>query len=115
MSDSQGAAPNVKAMRNIKLPELKPESGAGGLLLGEDMQLIQSVKICLSVSVGACELTVRDLFALKEDSLLQLDKRMSEPVDILLEGKLIARGNLVAVDDDFGVKITEIVRPEPRE
>jgi flagellar motor switch protein FliN/FliY len=75
------------------------------------MQLIQSVKVRLSVSVGACELTVRDLFALKADSLIQLDKRMAEPVDILLDDKIVARGNLVAVDDDFGVRITEIVRP----
>ncbi len=110
MSENHISAPSVKTIRKIELQELHPDKGNGASLLDKDMQLIQGVKVRLAVSVGACELTIQDLFSLKEDSMLRLDKDMSEPVDVFLDDKLIARGNLVAVDDDFGVKITEIIR-----
>lgn len=114
MSENQINSPNIKTMRKIELQELHLDPENGSALFGEDIQLIHGVKIRLAVSVGSCEITIQDLFALKEDSLLQLDKDISEPVDIFLDDKLIARGNLVAVDDDFGVKITEVVRPARR-
>jgi flagellar motor switch protein FliN/FliY len=59
--------------------------------------------------VGSCELTVRELFELQANSVVPLDKATKEPVDVLLDNKVIARGHLVAVDDSFGVRITEIV------
>jgi flagellar motor switch protein FliN/FliY len=73
------------------------------------MDLIRNVKVRLSVSVGSCELTVRELFELQANSVVPLDKATKEPVDVLLDNKVIARGHLVAVDDSFGVRITEIV------
>lgn len=115
MSDNQLNAPNVTSMRKIELQELDQTGAGNGLLFDEDLSMIGGIKVRLAVSVGACELTIQDLFALKEDSLLQLNKPMAEPVDIFLGDKLIARGNLVAVDDDFGVKITEIIRTARRE
>lgn len=105
----------MKSLRKVKLQELDQQNGEGSQLFGDDINLIQDVKVRLSVSVGSCELTVRDLFGLREDSLLQLNKRIAEPLDIFLDDKLVARGSLVAVDDDFGIKITEILRPEQRE
>jgi flagellar motor switch protein FliN/FliY len=115
MSENQTSETDVKSLRKVKLQELDQQNGEGSQLFGDDINLIQDVKVRLSVSVGSCELTVRDLFGLREDSLLQLNKRIAEPLDIFLDDKLVARGSLVAVDDDFGIKITEILRPEQRE
>lgn len=115
MSENQTLEADVKSVRKVKLQELDQQNETGSQLLGDDINLIQDVKIRLSVSVGSCEMSVRDLFGLKQDSLMHLNKKIAEPLDILLDGKLIARGSLVAVDDDFGVKITEILRPDQRE
>ena len=100
-----------KAVQKIKLEELKQSELGARAVLGENIDLIRNVRVRLNVSIGGCELTVKELFALKEGSVIALNKATREPVDILLDGKIIARGGLIAVDDNFGVRITEIVAP----
>jgi flagellar motor switch protein FliN len=97
------------AVRRIELTELEPTTGKGRTLIDENGELIKNIKVRLSVSVGKCELTVKDLLGLREESVLTLDRGTKDPVDIYLDGRLIARGHLVAVDDAFGVRISEIV------
>lgn len=96
-------------VRRIELTALEQGGAKGRSLFDENNELIRSVKVRVSASVGKCELTVKDLLALKEDAVLTLDKETQEPVEILLDGKIIARGHLVAVDDNFGVRISEIL------
>lgn len=110
MSDeSMAVAKAERHVRGVELAELPPESTRGKTLLDENSELLNNVKVRLSVSVGTCELTVKDLLALKEDAVLTLTKGTHDPVDVVLDGKLIARGHLVAVDDSFGVRISEII------
>jgi flagellar motor switch protein FliN/FliY len=99
----------TKEIHMLKLAEIQPAESAGKRLLGENMELIRNLKVRLSVSVGRCELTVKELFDLRENAVLTLDKDTREPVEISLDGKVVARGMLVAVDDSFGVRITEII------
>jgi flagellar motor switch protein FliN/FliY len=61
--------------------------------------------------VGTVEMTVGELLGAKEHQVLRLDAAVDQPVDVLLEGQVVARGVLVAVDDRFGVRITELPRP----
>lgn len=92
---------------SIELSEL--EAGAGGKsLLGDNLELIKDVKVSIQVMLGEAELPVEELFALGQDSVVKLDREITAPVDILLNGKVIARGKLVAADDNFGVQITQI-------
>jgi flagellar motor switch protein FliN len=93
----------------LKLSELQPTDTSGKRPLGENLELIRNLKVRLAVSVGQCELTVKELFDLRESMVLTLDKDTREPVEISLDGKVVARGTLVAVDDSFGVRITEII------
>lgn len=66
------------------------------------------VKAQLTVCVGTTMLTVGELMAVQEQQVLRLDSKVAQPVDLLLEGKVVARGQLVAVDEHFGVRITEL-------
>jgi flagellar motor switch protein FliN/FliY len=75
---------------------------------GNPLDLVKDVKVQLSVVLGDAQISVADFMALKEKSVLPLDQQLNEPVDILLDGKVVARGNLVAVDDQFGIQITEL-------
>lgn len=97
-----------RTVQKIKLTELDTGEKRGARLLGDNVDLVRNVRVRLTVSVGRCELTIKDLFELRENAVLTLDKNTGEPVDILLDGKVVARGALVAVDDSFGVQITEI-------
>jgi flagellar motor switch protein FliN/FliY len=106
---AKGAAPQV-----VELPDASERrQGSGSALFEAHLGLIHAVKVRLAASLGSATLTVGELSALKEGAVLTLDRAVDEPVDILLEGQVIARGRLVAVDDSFGVSITEIA-PTPR-
>lgn len=94
---------------DIELAEIgTAKAGTGSSLLRGNMDVIKNVRVRLDVIVGEAELAVSDLFALTRDSVVSLDKDISSPVDIMLDGRVVARGSLVAVGDNFGVRITDI-------
>ncbi len=96
-------------IHGIELDEL-PAGEAGASLVNENMDLIKDVKVTLQVVVGGAEISVGELFALGDASIVKLDRDVAAPVDVLLNGKVVARGALVVVDDNFGVRITETKR-----
>lgn len=72
---------------------------------------LHAVRVRLHVSVGEAELSIGELLAAKEHQVLVLNRAVEEPVDLLLEGKVVARGQLVAIDGCFGVRVTELPVP----
>jgi flagellar motor switch protein FliN/FliY len=93
--------------RSVELQDIHAGDTGTRPLLSGNLDLISGLKVNLAVSVGRAEISVADLFALKEDSLLELDAGTHDPVEIHLDGKLVGRGELVVVGDHFGVRITE--------
>lgn len=81
---------------------------------GQSIDLIKDVPLHVSVELGRASLTVREILALGPGSVVQLDRLAGEPVDILVNDRLIAHGEVVIVDESFGVRITEIVRESGR-
>lgn len=77
-----------------------------------NLGLILDVKVELSVRVGSCTLPMKDVVALAEGTVLQLDQMASEPVGLYVNDKLIARGEVVVVDENFGIKITHLIGDE---
>ncbi len=73
-----------------------------------------NIPLDISVEVGSKRITLEELFSLKPSSIIVLDKMLSDPVDIKVNGRKIAEGELVVVNDRFGVKITKIVSPDER-
>lgn len=96
------------ALQELRSQETGPTLFSGGI------DLIRGLRIRLSVSVGAAEVSVGELFALREGSVVKLDRMTDAPLDITLDGKVIARGSLVVVGDNFGIRIDEILAaPQP--
>ncbi|MBC7319029.1 flagellar motor switch protein FliN [bacterium] len=79
-----------------------------------NLDLLKDVPIQVSVELGRTKILIKDLLALSSGSIIELDKLAGEPVDILVNGKLIAKGEVVVIDENFGVRITEILSPEKR-
>lgn len=94
--------------RPLKLQEMTPTTDGGPPLFPPKIELIQSVKVRLGASVGQADISVAELFALEEGSVLTLDKATDDPVEIYLDGKLVGLGELVVVGDQFGVRLTQI-------
>lgn len=96
--------------RIVVLPDLPPAAQPSGMpLVQGNLALVEDVKVKLDAHLGGADLSVGELFALKRDSVLTLDAALDAPVELRLGGKLVALGQLVAVDDRFGLRITEIV------
>jgi flagellar motor switch protein FliN len=76
--------------------------------LGERLDLVGHVTVRLSVALGTAEITIDRLFSLSASDVIELDSELDAPVDVRLNGKVIARGTLVAAGDNFGVRITEM-------
>lgn len=79
-----------------------------------NLDLILDVPVSVSLRVGSTEITIRDLVQLVEGSVVALDREYSEPMDVLVNGTLIAHGEIVVVDDKFGVRLTDVVSPAER-
>ena len=94
--------------KRIDLQDLPPSIGEGSALYDGNLDLIKDIEVVVSVVVGRARLSVERLFALKDGATLALDAAADDPVELHLDGKLIGRGELVAVGDNFGIRITQV-------
>ena len=79
-----------------------------------NLDLVLDIPVDISLRVGSTEISIRDLVKLVEGSVIALDRDASEPMDVLVNGTLIAHGEIVVVDDRFGVRLTDVVSPLER-
>lgn len=79
-----------------------------------NINVILDVDVELALEVGRATLSVRNLLQLNQGSVIELDRAAGEPLDVLVNGTLVARGEVVVVNDSFGVRLTEIVTPLER-
>jgi flagellar motor switch protein FliN/FliY len=100
--------PNVQPVQfaNLQGGGLPAESGNIGLLMDVFMEL--------TVELGRTRKLIREILGIGEGTIIELDKLAGEPVDILVNHKLIAKGEVVVIDENFGVRVTEIVSPMQR-
>lgn len=76
------------------------------------IELLMDVLLQITVEVGRTRLSIQDLLQLGQGSVIELEKLAGEPLDIFVNGKIIARGEAVIVNEKFGVRLTEILSPE---
>lgn len=79
-----------------------------------NLDIVLDVPVSLTIELGGCQLPMREVLQLNVGSVIQLDKSADAPVDLSVNGKLIARGEVVVVEDRFGVKITEVIGADAR-
>jgi len=80
----------------------------------ENLRVLENIDVKLTVEVGNAEIKIRDLLRLNEGSIVELDRLAGDPLDILVNGTMIAQGEVVMVGERFGVRFSEIVDPEKR-
>ena len=74
-----------------------------------NLNLVLDVPVSLTIDLGGCQLPMREVLQLNPGSVVQLDKAADAPVELSVNGKLIARGEVVVIEDRYGVKITEVI------
>jgi flagellar motor switch protein FliN/FliY len=80
----------------------------------KQIDLILDVPLLISVELGRKDLTIREILELSPGSLIELNQLAGEPVDLLINGKLFARGEVVVIDENFGIRVTHIISPQER-
>ncbi|MEM7611756.1 MAG: flagellar motor switch protein FliN [Pseudomonadota bacterium] len=79
-----------------------------------NLDLILDVSVSLALHVGSTHISIRELVGLAEGSVVALDRSASEPLDVMVNGTLVAHGEIVVVDGQFGVRLTDVVSPAER-
>ena len=81
--------------------------------LPNNLNIVMDVPVSLTIELGGCQLPMREVLQLAIGSVIQLDKAADAPVELSINGKLIARGEVVVIEERFGVKITEVIGRNP--
>jgi len=105
LQQTQGDDPVMPMMPMLSTQKKKETSG---------IDLLLDVPLRMSVVLGKTVKTIREVLGMGPGSVMELDKMASEPVDIMVNDKLIAHGEVVVVDENFGVRVTDIVTLEQR-
>ncbi len=108
MMPGMGGGANVQS---VQFPSL--QQGSGGSEQG-NIGLLMDVYMEMTVELGRTKKLIREILGMGEGTIIELDKLAGEPVDILVNHKLIAKGEVVVIDENFGVRVTEIVSPMER-
>ncbi|MDG1085543.1 MAG: flagellar motor switch protein FliN [Planktotalea sp.] len=80
----------------------------------DKLRALENIEVQMSIEVGRTEITIADLLRLNEGSVVELDRLAGEPLDILVNGTMIAKGEVVMVGERFGIRFSDIVDPEKR-
>lgn len=105
MTDN-GSATDTQSVATVEFPSLEDN---GTKEAANDISLLGDVGLDVTVELGRVRMRVRDVLALQAGSVVDLDRAAGAAVDIVVNGTLVARGDVVVVDDELGVRITEVV------
>ena len=100
---------------SAELDELTSDAPAQEVTTGDvKMDAILDVPVTISMEIGRTNLNIRNLLQLNQGSVVELDRLAGEPMDVLVNGILIAKGEVVVVNEKFGIRLTDIVSPADR-
>ncbi|MEP6601790.1 MAG: flagellar motor switch protein FliN [Nitrospirota bacterium] len=117
MSESQAGAvteekaATAAAARPADFPPLEQSASMGS---PNAVDFILDIPLQLSVRLGSTRMLIRDLLQLGQGSVIELDKLAGEPMEVLVNGKLVARGEAVVVNEKLGVRLTDVISPAER-
>jgi flagellar motor switch protein FliN/FliY len=105
--------PKNAAVSRAQFGDLSPQPGAGAAQ-EMNLNLILDVAVTLALEVGRAKMSVRELLQLAPGAVVELDRLAGEPLDVLVNGVRIARGEVVVVNDKFGIRLTDVVSATER-
>lgn len=105
-------ADSEQAAAPADFQNLQPDARAGGMEGNIDM--ILDIPVTVSVEIGRSKINIRNLLKLNQGSVVELDRLAGEPMDVIVNGTLIAHGEVVVVNEKFGVRLTDVISAAER-
>lgn len=110
---TEGASEEVADDSNaVVMGELENEGEPR--VLGPELDLILDIPVSISMEVGSTAISIRNLLKLNQGSVIELDRVAGEPLDVRVNGTLIAHGEVVVVNEKFGIRMTDVISPAER-
>ncbi len=107
------AAP-AAAARPVDMPELAAGARPGDGDNDRNLDVILDIPVTLSMEIGRTRLPIRNLLQLNQGSVVELERLAGEPMDVLVNGTLIAHGEVVVINERYGIRLTDVVSPAER-
>ena len=105
------AAPDEQAPASADFQELQPDNSISAEV---NLEAILDVPVTIAMEIGRTRINIRNLLQLNQGSVVELDRLAGEPMDVLVNGTLIAQGEVVVVNDKFGIRLTDVISPTDR-
>ncbi|MBO6227735.1 flagellar motor switch protein FliN [Denitrificimonas caeni] len=109
---NQSSGPAKAPMQDF--PDQHSENEVITSLGGPNLDVILDIPVSISMEVGSTDISIRNLLQLNQGSVVELDRLAGEPLDVLVNGTLIAHGEVVVVNEKFGIRLTDVISPSER-
>jgi len=113
-ADDWGAAMAEQNSQPAAQAHVFEQFGAGGAAAHNDLDMILDIPVQLTVELGRTKMPIKNLLQLAQGSVVELTSMAGEPMDVLINGFLIAQGEVVVVNDRLGIRLTDIITPSER-
>ncbi len=121
MADNELQNPGAKAPTHVPSPSAQPApasfprlDGGGAALAPKNIDFILDIPMQVTVQVGSTKMIIRELLQLGQGSVIELEKLAGEPMEVLVNNKLVARGEVVVVNEKFGIRLTDVISAAER-
>jgi flagellar motor switch protein FliN/FliY len=101
-------------VRVAPLSDLRPDAPNGAAKPEMNLDVVLDIPVTLSLEVGRSRISIRNLLQLNQGSVVELDRAAGEPLDVYVNGTLVAHGEIVVVNDKFGIRLTDVISPAER-
>lgn len=113
-ADDWGAAMEEQSAAPAAQPHVFEQFSAGAATAHNDLDMIMDIPVQLTVELGRTKMPIKNLLQLAQGSVVELANMAGEPMDVLINGFLIAQGEVVVVNDRLGIRLTDIITPSER-
>lgn len=114
MGDDELADENTDAAVLNELDAGSSQSSDVPLTDNPDLEVVLDIPVKIAMEVGSTQITIRNLLQLNQGSVIELERLAGEPLDVLVNGTLIAHGEVVVVNEKFGIRVTDVISPSER-
>ncbi len=112
LSEQADSNNNADTISSAAFDELASERGDGKNKV--DLDVLLDIPVTLQLEIGRAKVSIRNLLSYTQGSVVEMDRLAGEPLDLLVNGTLIAHGEVVVINDKFGVRLTDVVSPQDR-
>ena len=111
-AESDGVEPDTAEGKAVQRAEFQPLVSQTMSSKPDNMHLLLGVAVPVTIELGSTRMFLRDILALGPGAVVRLDRSVGDPVDVRVNGELVGKGEVAVVDDQFGVRVTELLRPQ---